>query len=34
MFVIQLSNGNLLVPESVLADGGQLICDAYVEIGP
>jgi hypothetical protein len=34
MFVIQLSNGNLLVPESVLADGGQLIGDAYVEIGP
>jgi hypothetical protein len=34
MFVIQLSNGNLLVPESVLADGGQLMGDAYVEIGP
>jgi hypothetical protein len=34
MFVIQLPNGNLLVPESVLADGGQLMGDAYVEIGP
>ena len=27
-------NGNLLVPESVLAEEGQLIGDAYVEIGP
>ena len=34
MFVIQLPNGNLLVPESVLAQEGQLIGDAYVEIGP
>ncbi|HXF19188.1 MAG TPA: hypothetical protein VN597_01950 [Streptosporangiaceae bacterium] len=34
MFVIQLPNGNLLVPESVLAEEGQLIGDAYVEIGP
>jgi hypothetical protein len=34
MFVIQLPNGNLLVPESALAEGGQLIGDAYVEIGP
>ena len=34
MHVIQLPNGNLLVPESVLADEGQLIGDAYVEIGP
>jgi hypothetical protein len=34
MFVIQLPNGNLLVPESALADEGQLMGDAYVEIGP
>ena len=34
MFVIQLPNGNLLVPESALAEGGQLMGDAYVEIGP
>ncbi len=34
MDVIQLPNGNLLVPESALADDGQLIGDAYVEIGP
>ena len=34
MFVIQLPNGNLLVPESALAEGGQLLGDAYVEIGP
>ena len=34
MDVIQLPNGNLLVPESALADGGQLIGDGYVEIGP
>lgn len=34
MFVIQLPNGNLLVPESVLSEEGQLIGDAYVEIGP
>jgi hypothetical protein len=33
MYVIRLSNGNLLVPESVIADGG-IISDAYVEIGP
>jgi hypothetical protein len=34
MDVIQLPNGNLLVPESALAEGGQLVGDAYVEIGP
>ena len=33
MDVIQLPNGNLLVPESALADDGQLIGDGYVEIG-
>jgi hypothetical protein len=34
MFVIRLPNGNLMVPESVISDGGQLIGDAYVEISP
>jgi hypothetical protein len=34
MYVIRLPNGNLLVPESATADGGRLISDAYVEIGP
>ena len=34
MDVIQLPNGNLLVPESALASDGQLIGDGYVEIGP
>jgi hypothetical protein len=34
MFVIRLPNGNLMVPESAVSDGGQLIGDAYVEIGP
>lgn len=34
MFVIRLPNGNLLVPESALADDGQTVGDAYVEIGP
>jgi len=34
MYVIRLPNGNLLVPESAIADGGRLISDAYVEIGP
>ena len=34
MDVIQLPNGNLLVPESALAEDGQLIGDGYVEIGP
>jgi hypothetical protein len=34
MFVIQLPNGNLLVPESALADDGAVLGDAYVEIGP
>ena len=33
MYVIKLSNGNLLVPESVL-DSGGVTGDAYVEIGP
>ena len=34
MGVIQLPNGNLLVPESALADDGQIIGAGYVEIGP
>jgi hypothetical protein len=34
MYVIRLPNGNLLVPESVASDGGNLMSDAYVEIGP
>ena len=34
MFVIRLPNGNLLVPESATAHDGQLVSDAYVEIGP
>jgi hypothetical protein len=34
MFVIRLPNGNLLVPESALAKRGQVMGDAYVEIGP
>ncbi len=34
MYVIRLSNGNLLVPESATAHGGRLVSDAYVEISP
>ena len=34
MFVIKLPNGNLMVPESAIGDGGRLIGQAYVEIGP
>lgn len=34
MYVIRLPNGNLLVPESATARGGQVVSDAYVEIGP
>jgi hypothetical protein len=34
MFVIRLASGNLLVPEHAVADGGRLLGDAYVEIGP
>jgi hypothetical protein len=34
MYVIRLANGKLLVPESAMADGGRVIGDAYVEIGP
>jgi hypothetical protein len=34
MQVIRLPNGNLLVPDSAISEGGQFIGDAYVEIGP
>jgi hypothetical protein len=34
MYVIRLPNGNLLVPESATSDDGQVMSDAYVEIGP
>jgi hypothetical protein len=34
MYVIRLANGNLLVPDSAVADDGQLMSEAYVEIGP
>jgi hypothetical protein len=34
MYVIRLPDGNLLVPESATAHDGELVSDAYVEIGP
>jgi hypothetical protein len=34
MYVIRLPNGNLLVPESAISSDGQVMSDAYVEIGP
>ena len=34
MFVIRLPNGNLQVPQSALGDGGRVLGDVYVEIGP
>lgn len=34
MYVIRLRNGNLLVPESATANGGRVVSEAYVEIGP
>jgi hypothetical protein len=34
MYVIRLPSGNLLVPESAMAQDGGLVSDAYVEIGP
>jgi hypothetical protein len=37
MYVIRLPNGNLRVPHSALANdeaGGQVIGQAYIEIGP
>lgn len=34
MYVIRLPNGNLLVPDSAVSADGQLMSEAYVEIGP
>jgi hypothetical protein len=34
MYVIRLANGNLLVPDAAVAEDGQLMSEAYVEIGP
>jgi post-segregation antitoxin (ccd killing protein) len=34
MYVIRLTNGNLLVPDSAVSEDGQLMSEAYVEIGP
>jgi hypothetical protein len=34
MDVIRLPNGNLLVPESAASADGQIIGEAYIEIGP
>jgi hypothetical protein len=34
MFIIRLPNGNLMVPESAIGDGGRLIGEGYVEVGP
>jgi hypothetical protein len=34
VYVIRLPSGNLLIPESALANEGRLVSDAYVEIGP
>ncbi len=34
MFVIRLPNGNLKVPRTAIGDGGRVIGQAYVEIGP
>src|SRR6266496_5864495 len=34
MFVIRLPNGNLKVPRTAVGDGGRLIGQVYVEIGP
>ena len=34
MFVIRLPNGNLKVPRTASADGGHVIGEAYVEVGP
>jgi hypothetical protein len=34
VFVIRLPNGNLLAPESAIAADGEVMGDAYVEVGP
>lgn len=34
MFIIRLPNGNLMAPESAVDRRGQVVGDAYVEVGP
>lgn len=34
MYVIRLPNGNLRVPQSAVTPDGEVIGDAYVEVGP
>jgi hypothetical protein len=34
MYVIRLPNGNLMAPESAVDARGQVVGDAYVEVGP
>jgi hypothetical protein len=34
MYVIRLPNGNLLIPDSAISEDGQVMSEAYVEIGP
>ena len=34
MYVIRLPNGNLMAPESAVDTRGQVVGDAYVEVGP
>lgn len=34
MFVLRLANGNLRVPRSAVSADGQVLGDAYEEIGP
>ena len=34
MFVVRLSNGNLMAPESAIDHQGQVVGDAYVEVSP
>ncbi|HLJ99702.1 MAG TPA: hypothetical protein VKU39_07310 [Streptosporangiaceae bacterium] len=34
MFVIRLPNGNLMVPHTATGNGGQILGEVYVEIGP
>jgi len=34
MYVIKLENGNLRVPHTATTEDGQIIGEAYVEIGP
>ena len=34
MFVVRLSNGNLMAPESAFDHQGHVVGDAYVEVSP